>query len=102
LVAEADGNGGLLPPTQKGITLSRKGIEISAFKQMDGGILLRLWEQGGISGKLEVILPAGATFITAIPVNLRGEKSGEPIRITAGKWSFNLPAYAPASFILSE
>ena len=45
-------------------------------------------------------LPQGLAAKTATPVNLRGEKSGEPLRVKDGKLSFSLKAYAPASFIL--
>jgi hypothetical protein len=93
---------GKLPVTQQGISLSRKGVALTAFgPNPDGdGTIIRLWEQGGTSGKLEVALPAGAKFTTAIPVNLRGEKTGEPLKITDGKLSFDLHAYTPVSFIL--
>jgi alpha-mannosidase len=93
---------GKLPVTQQGISFSRKGVALSAFgPNPDGdGIVLRVWEQGGVSGNLEIILPSVAKFTTAQPVNLRGEKLGEPVKITDGRLSFNLHAYAPASFIL--
>jgi alpha-mannosidase len=61
---------------------------------------LRVWEQVGISGNLEVILPAGSKFTTATPVNLRGEKEGATIRIKNSKLVFDLQNYAPASYIL--
>jgi len=95
---------GTLPVTQSGISLSRKGVALSAFgPNPDGeGTILRLWEQGGITGDLKVMLPAGSKFVSAVPVNLRGEKSGEPVQITDGKLSFSLHAYAPVSFILKE
>ena len=64
------------------------------------GTILRVWEQGGITGNLEVTLPTGSNLPSAIPVNLRGEKCGEPVQISNGKLSFNLTAYAPVSFIL--
>ena len=48
---------------------------------------------------LFVALP-GSQFKTATAVNLRGEKTGEPISIRADKLNINLSAYAPASFIL--
>ena len=93
---------GRLPLTQQGISFSRKGVALSAFgPNPDGeGIILRVWEQGGNSGKLDVTLPAGSKFTTATPVNLRGEKSGEPVKIAGGRLSFDLRAYAPVSFIL--
>jgi len=34
------------------------------------------------------------------PVNLRGEKRGNPIKVTNGEFSFDLKEYAPASFLI--
>jgi hypothetical protein len=95
---------GKLPPTQAGIALSRKGVALTAFgPNPDGaGIVLRVWEQGGVGGDLTVTLPAGAAFKTATPVTLRGEKTGDPIELTSGRFTFRLSAYAPASYLLSE
>ncbi|NQX38300.1 Glycosyl hydrolases family 38 C-terminal domain-containing protein [Pedobacter steynii] len=114
LIAEADGKAGNLPLEQSGISVSRKGIQITAFRHdtKDNPVfatapadkkntLLRLWEQGGISGNVTVLFPKGVVYTRAIPVNLRGEVIGKPIRVIAGKLSFNLKAYAPASFVLS-
>jgi hypothetical protein len=94
---------GKLPVSQSGISLSRKGVALTAFgPNPDGeGTIFRVWEQGGISGKLEVTLPSGAKFNSAVPVNLRGEKTGEPIKISGGKVLFDLHAYAPVSLILN-
>jgi len=64
------------------------------------GTLLRVWEQAGISGKLTVTLPKGMKVSKATPVNLRGEKKGTMFVVKSGKLSFDLDAYAPASFIL--
>jgi hypothetical protein len=93
---------GNLPNKQQGISLSRKGVAVTAFgPNPDGkGIILRVWEQGGTKGRLEVTLPTGTKFSIAQPVNLRGEKQGSPFEIKDCKFSFNLQAYAPASFIL--
>ena len=95
---------GKLPVTQSGISLSRKGVAITAFGlNPDGeGTILRIWEQGGITGKVDVTLPKGAKFSVAQPVNLRGDKFGEPHNIFNSKLSVDLHAYAPASFILKE
>jgi hypothetical protein len=98
-----EGAGGSLPAEQAGVTVSRKGVIVTAFgTDHDGnqGTLLRVWEQAGVSGKLIISLPKGTKALKAIPVNLRGEKKGEPITIASGKLVFNLGAYAPASFIL--
>lgn len=94
---------GALASTQAGITLSRKGVAVTAFgPNPDGaGTLLRVWEQGGVAGELSVTLPAGKKFVSALPVNLRGEKAGEPVAITDGVLKVALPAYAPVSVILN-
>jgi hypothetical protein len=100
--ATCDGPAGTLPKEQSGITLSRPGVLVTAFGQNpDGeGTILRVWEQAGVSGELTCKLPAVAKYVTATPVNLRGEKSGEPKTIKHGTLIFDLHAYAPASFIL--
>ncbi|MDD8026238.1 MAG: hypothetical protein PHI34_06980, partial [Acidobacteriota bacterium] len=94
---------GPLPASQTGIELSRKGVAVTTFgPNPDGaGTVFRVWEQGGVSGRLEVVLPAAAGFTTVIPVNLRGEAIGKIIRVLNDRFSFDLPAYAPASFILN-
>jgi alpha-mannosidase len=95
---------GLLPVTQQGISLSRNGVAVTAFgPNPDGeGTIIRVWEQGGTTDKLEVTLPTGAKFTVAQQVNLRGEMRGEPVEITDGKFIFDLHAYAPASFVLKQ
>jgi hypothetical protein len=49
VAAFAEGKAGTLPPTQAGVTLSRKGVRITAFcPNPDGpGTILRVWEQAG-------------------------------------------------------
>ncbi|MCY3018924.1 MAG: hypothetical protein NTW87_07845 [Planctomycetota bacterium] len=99
----ADGGGGTLPAEQPGLFVSRKGVIVTAFgADPDGndGTCLRLWEQAGVSGDITVTLPTGARFTTATPVNLRGEKTGEPIPIRDGSFVVPLNAYAPASFVM--
>ena len=75
---------------------------IAAFgPNPDGsGTILRVWEQVGITGNVEVTLPTRSKFTSAIPVNLRGEKIGEPFKINSDKLALILKAYGPASFIL--
>jgi alpha-mannosidase len=93
---------GKLPTARSGLALSRKGVAVTAFgPNPDGpGLVLRLWEQGGVSGPLSVTLPVGLKATTAQPVNLRGEKTGQAIAITDRNMDLLLPAYAPASFLL--
>jgi len=99
-VKEKRGN---LPAVQSGLEVSRPGVTVTAFgADPDGntGTLLRVWEQAGVSGKLMITLPKGMNTSVAVPVNLRGEKKGEPIPVKSGKFELELGAYAPASFIL--
>jgi len=102
LAATADGPAGKLPLTQSGLTVSRPGVLVTAFGQNpDGlGMLLRVWDQTGVTGDLTVTLPGN--FKTATPVNLRGENAGKPVRIRSGKLMFHLGACAPASFLLTD
>ena len=94
---------GTLPDHQTGIEVSRPGVLITAFApdtNGNEGILLRAWEQAGVSGALSIQLPKGITVSQAIPVDLRGEKIGDPIPINNGKMLLDLKAYAPLSVIL--
>jgi hypothetical protein len=102
LAVATSGAGGKLASEQAGLTTSRKGVLVTAFgANPDGpGTLLRLWEMAGTAGELSIILPAGAKFSTATPVNLRGEKLGDPIAIVDRKIVLNLGAFEPVSLIL--
>jgi len=113
LVAEADGKAGNLPTEQAGISVSRKGIQITAFRHnsadnpvfatgngSSNATLLRLWEQGGLSGFVTVTLPKGSNYTKATSVNLRGEVTGKSISVSHDKLMFFLHAYAPVSFVL--
>jgi hypothetical protein len=102
LVGSAEGEAGVLKDNNQGLTLSREGILVTAFgANPDGdGTVLRLWEQAGISGPCTVKFPEGIRVLTVQSVNLRGEKLGEPVKFTKGDFSFDLKAYAPASFIV--
>jgi alpha-mannosidase len=99
-LAAQGGAAGTLPKEKSGVSVSRPGVLVTAFgKNPDGaGTLLRVWEQAGKSGELVVTIPG--QFTTAKPVNLRGEKTGEPVPVRRGKLTVDLSAYAPASFVL--
>ena len=94
--------GSPLPAAANGLVLSRKGVRVTAFcPNPDGeGIVLRVWEHAGKGGDITVTLPLGMKVATAQPVNLRGERTGEPISVTSGGFSFELSSWAPRSFIL--
>jgi len=102
LAAAVHSKAGSLPPLQAGLALSRRGIAVTAFgPNPDGpGTILRLWEQTGASGEVTVTLPKRYDGITAIPVNLRGEKTGDPVSITNARLKFQIAAYSPVSFVL--
>ncbi len=105
LVATASGPAGTLAVSQTGLTLSRPGVLVTAFgddPEGNPGTLLRVWEQSGISGDLAITLPHGLKATQATPVNLRGEPMGKPLAIADGIFKFRLPAFAPASFILTH
>ena len=104
LVGFADGKPGNMPASSIGLSLSRKGIKITNFlpDPDSEGYLLRLWEQAGVAGTCTVKLPMGSRIKSAQPVNLRKVLIGSPIEVRNGKFSFDLKAYAPVSFILIE
>ena len=101
VAAYADGQGGILPAKANGVELSRRGVLVTSFgaDPYSDKILLRVWEVAGDSGKLTVKLPAGFKASQAMPVNLRGEPDGKPIKISNGSFKVNLPAFTPASFV---
>ena len=102
LAASANSKAGPLPATSTGLTLSRKGVLVTAFgsdPDANPGTLLRVWEQAGNAGELLVTLPKDMNASKATPVNLRGVSTGEPITINDGRFKLNLGAYAPASFV---
>lgn len=94
---------GKLPAVQSGISLSRKGVAVTAFgPNPDGeGTILRFWEQGGKAGTVEVVLPKGTNFKQALPVSLRGESIGAPVEIIDRKFNIWQKAYSPLSFVLN-
>lgn len=104
VAAFADGPAGALAAAKEGVAVSRKGVRVTAFcPNPDGaGTLLRVWEQSGKGGPLEVRLPEGMSAAWARPINLRGESAGAPVRVENGTLSFELGAWAPASFVFDD
>jgi hypothetical protein len=93
---------GKLPATAQGLAVSRKGVIVAAFGPNPDGddTLLRLWELAGTSGECTVTLPAAFEGTQAQPINLRGERLGNPVPVAENQFTFALPAYTPASFTL--
>jgi alpha-mannosidase len=105
MLAEFSAGGrGQMASSSKGIELSMRGVLVTAFgKNPDGkGLILRLWEQAGNSGKCTVSLPEGLEGKTATPVNLRGEATGVPIEIRNNSISVDIKSYKPYSFVISD
>jgi alpha-mannosidase len=102
LIGFADGAAGHYPRSKSGLSASREGTLVTAFGQNpDGaGVILRLWEQAGLSGDITISLTANSKFTKATPVNLRGKAIGSVIALSNDKLSFFLKAYAPVSFVL--
>lgn len=100
-VASSKVKNGTLPPSQQGISLSRKGIAVSAFgpNPDGGGTMLRLWEQAGISGQCVVKLPQGLDVASIQPIDLRGGTIGSPLDVVNGEFTFDIKGYAPATFL---
>jgi len=93
---------GSLPPRSRGLSLSRKGVLLTAFgPNPDGrGTLLRLWEDAGQSGPVTVALPPHTHLGNVQAVDLRGRPVGTPIQATDGGFTFELGAFEPASFVI--
>jgi hypothetical protein len=104
LGASADGAPGRLPASRRGLELSRQGILVTAFgSNPDGsGTVLRLWEQAGKTGSVEVRLPEGMNVRQAQPVDLRGRPAGKPIAVRNGSFKVGVPAFAPVSLVLDR
>lgn len=102
VAAVGSGARGTLLSSQSGISVSRPGVMVTAFRQKPRVkvTLLRLWELAGESGKVTVQLPAGSLARIARPVDLRGDSLGPAIAVQAGSFEFLLSRFAPASFEL--
>lgn len=104
LSAVATGKGVKLSNEKTGISVSRKGVLVTAFgadPDANEGTLLRIWEQAGIKGKVKINLPKEMNVKFVTPVNLRGEVTGEKIEIRNNVISTSLAPFEPASFILN-
>lgn len=97
-----DGPAGGLPTSRAGLAVSRPGVRVTAFgPNPDGaGTVLRLWEYAGQAGRCVVKLPEGMNASSIQPVDLRGQRRGEPVRGREGRFEIELKPFAPASFVL--
>jgi len=98
------GGDGKLSAIQSNISLSEKGIAISAFiPNPDGeGFILRLWEQTGSPTKVTIKLNPAFNFKTAQPCNLRGVHYGNEIQIRNHSFQVSINGNQPLTFILKK
>lgn len=104
MASVGSGGSGTLPSTQSGISVSRPGLVVTAFKEKSKGkgTLLRVWELAGESGRVTVQLPSGLPARIARPVDLRGVELGPASPVRGGAFEFFIKGFAPASFDLEE
>jgi hypothetical protein len=102
--ASADGEPGTLPPCERGLELSRKGVLVTAFgPNPDGaGTLLRLWELAGLGSSCQVRLPAGMGAATIQRVDLRGRPDGPAATSRDGSLMVEMKPFAPVSLVISK
>ena len=100
VAAYGSGPGGKLPRVKTGLKLSRRGVLVTLFgaDPYSDKTLLRVWEAAGRAGSLTVTLPADFNAGYVVPVNLRGEPAGDPVRLRNQAFTFKLGAFAPAGF----
>lgn len=98
-----DNASGKLPFIQEGLNVSRKGVLVTALgadPNGNNGILLRIWEQAGISAPVTIKLPRGMNIKYAVPVNLRGEIKGKSLLVKNNTLTVLLRKFEPAGFVL--
>jgi hypothetical protein len=92
---------GEYPVSQTGISLSRKGIVLTAFYELKESTVLRLWEQAGKSGLCTINLAKNSGFKRAYPCDLRYNIiDSKGIDIVNDSFVYTINANQPVSFIL--
>lgn len=102
LAAFSDGPAGNLPLEDRGLGLSRRGVLVTAVAPTAGGLVLRLWEQSGQGGPVDVRLPEWLAAKRAQPCDLRNTPQGKPLEVRDRRLELPVPAWAPASVILTN
>ena len=95
---------GELNPIQSFVTLSEKGIAITAFEAnaTGEGTILRLWENTGNDKELTVNLSPEFGFNSAMPVNLVNEVQGQEIPVINHSFKIKIKGNEPVSFLLKK
>lgn len=94
---------GTMPIANSGLTLSRKGVEVTAFgPNPDGsGTILRLWELAGENGDLTVMFPPNMQVTSVQPVDLRGTSAGAAIGVSQNAFTVSMPHNSVKSYQFS-
>jgi hypothetical protein len=96
-----EGPEGNSPLVQEGISLSRKGILLTACKEEGNDTLLRLWEQSGRDGPCEISFPEDHGYQKAYSCNLRGEIiDASGIEFSGNTLQVTFKAYEPKTLLL--
>ncbi|MFO7616445.1 MAG: glycoside hydrolase family 38 C-terminal domain-containing protein [Bacteroidales bacterium] len=99
----ANGEAGDHPLSFSGLEVSARNVVVSAFgpDPDGGGYRLRLWESAGRTTSCTVRFPAGSSFRSARPVDLRGRPVENPIPVVNGSLQVNCPANRPLTLIIN-
>ncbi|MHB8969358.1 MAG: glycoside hydrolase family 38 N-terminal domain-containing protein [Pirellulaceae bacterium] len=104
--AAAGAAAGALPAAQAGISVSRKGVLVSALGgNVDGhGTVLRLWELAGQSGACTVHVPGDLASQSVRRVDLRGQATpeSETPQPADGGQAITLKPFAPVSLLFER
>lgn len=98
----ADGPGGSLPPSRKGLDVGRGGALVTAFgSNPDGpGRILRLWSP--VFDKFAIELPEGLNAEGAQLVDLRGRPLKDPVTVSGREIAFSVPTYGPYTILFPK
>lgn len=96
------GSGGKMAGREQGVKVSRKGVIVTAFgrNSLTDQLVLRLWNMTGQGESVTVELPGKMNISRACPINLRGEREGDPIPVHNGKFGMQVKGFSPAGFAL--
>lgn len=96
-----DGPAGTNVSNACGLYVSKKGVVVTAFgpNPNGSGLVLRLWDESGITGPCHVLLPAHLEA-QAKPVDLRGQPVDMKFEASGNRLEWKMNAFSPATFEL--
>jgi alpha-mannosidase len=98
----AAGGGGDLPAHASGLELSREDVFLTAFGRNPFGedTILRLWEQSGKDGSVDIVFPPALAPSALQPCDLYSRPNGDAIAVKNGRCTVTIRRNAPATFLL--